>query len=426
MLTRGRLQPAVHDEEPAGDAEGEETSSDGRPVSLAELAAHRPSHRRLLRKLVTDRASRPAAPLLDAIIMPINRRLDEPRSGVVLAARLARELGKHGSRPVVVLLCSGAARSAHLPRDLFTGTRVLVLDLTTDYRPPWPRLRTDEHILSHYQRRNDVGIKRNLGLVLARGQNWKNVLMLDDDVFRFTNGPQGSSEHFGLANLADALVALRDYGSHCAGWVLEDFADNSVVCHARRLLGREQDKFIGGGALLVRCDRDVPFFPATYNEDWLFLLPFMREDGDRRRAVIEGGLVGQDRYPVFVERRARAEELGDLLGEGLFNLLKVPARRFTELCASYDYWQEVLRGRREMIEGMLEELRRRAVGLPEPEPAVAALEAALGVHRELQANWSSSLAVYCRQWLEDLETWSAWLPEAAAQTPARLGFVEVG
>jgi hypothetical protein len=392
----------------------------------AELPQHRASHSGLLRKLVTDPVTRSSAPLLNAIIMPTNRRLDEQRSGVRLAARLAEQLGRRGPRPTVVLLCSGAARSEHLPRDLFAGTRVLTIDLPSDHQPVWPHLRTSDHIVSRHRRRNDVGLKRNHGLVLALAMGWQYVLLLDDDVSRLRSAPETDAAHFGLGNIADALGALGEARSRAAGWVLDDFADNSVVCHARRLVALPQDKFIGGGALLVRCGDQLPFFPATYNEDWLFMVPFMLDDADRERALILGGLLGQDRYSVWVEKRARSEELGDLLGEGLFNLLSVPARDFEALSTSYEYWQAVTDRRRAMIGQILGHLGRGQVvrgRQDEIGPAARALAAALDVHAG--HDWSAQLATYTRRWQQDLRTWRDWLPTVRGEwTARRLGFRE--
>jgi hypothetical protein len=383
------------------------------------LTEHHPSHRAHLRKLATDPANRRTAPLLDAIIMPTSRRLDEPRSGVGLAAELAAELGRSGETPPVVLLCSGAARSEHLPRKLFKGIKVLAIDMPTGYTPMWPKMRTAEHILSRFKRSNDVGLKRNLGLVLARMYGWKNILLLDDDISRLQL-PDGSvSSFFGLANFADALIALGERDTRAIGWVLDEFPDNSVVCHARGLAGLRQDKFIGGGALLVRCDGNLPFFPATYNEDWLFLLPFMLAE-THAGALVEGGLVGQDPYPVYLTKRAASEELGDTLGEGLFNLLQLPRSLFLDHSLSYEYWRDAVAGRIAMMQTVVDRLGR---GKADPKRAgeagmaVKAVTAALKVHAAPEItnddeikDVSRALVTYCRAWQHDLRAWGEWLP----------------
>jgi hypothetical protein len=256
--------------------------------------------------------------------------------------------------------------------------------------------------------------------VLARMRGWKNILLLDDDVSRLKSDDGSPSADFGLANLADALVAMGEYGSRGVGWVLEHFPDNSVVCHARRAIGCAQDKFIGGGALLLRCDENLPFFPATYNEDWLFLLPFMLADEDRGRALIEGGLVGQDEYPVYVEKRAISEELGDTLGEGLFNLLTLPERHFFELMSDYVYWQRVVAARKSLIRDVCAGLSRLGEGTGrtavQANAALKAVKAAGAVH---SADWSAELATYCRRWHHDLEVWRDWFPTVERGMPLK-------
>ena len=70
----------------------------------------------------------------------------------------------------------------------------------------------------------DLGMKRNLGLVLARMLDWKRLMFLDDDIYGVT------------AEDVDVLAAgLSD---HSVSVLIPDkLADNSVVCHANRLGG---------------------------------------------------------------------------------------------------------------------------------------------------------------------------------------------
>jgi hypothetical protein len=390
----------------------------GPPSSM--LTEHQPSHRDLARKLVTNPADREHAPAVDAIIMPTSRRLDEPRSGVRLAAEKAAEMERSdGRRPPVVVLCSGAARSEHLPRELLESTSILAVDIVAGGTTALPRMRTADHVLSSYQRSNDVGLKRNLGLAIGRLSGWEQLLLMDDDVTRLTLPNGRKSSHFGRENLADAALALREPGTRAVGWVLDDFPDNSVVCHARGLAGMRQEKFIGGAALLVRCDESLPFFPATYNEDWLFLLPLMLAESAPGQALVEGGILGQDWFSVYKTKRARSEELGDTLGEGLYNLLQVPRDRFAAMSVSTEYWRDVVQNRIAMIEQVYKQLElagpRPGTGPDEIADAQAALQAALGVHLGDQdgapRDWSSELAGYCWQWQQDLRVWNTWFTD---------------
>ena len=96
------------------------------------------------------------------------------------------------------------------------------------------------------------------------------------------------------------------------------FPDHSVVCHAYRQAGGEQQSFIGGGALAVEVKRSKSFFPDIYNDDWFFLL-----DGSKwlQPIAVRGQVIQQPYDPFRTPDRARAEELGDVLAEGIYWLL---------------------------------------------------------------------------------------------------------
>ena len=77
---------------------------------------------------------------------------------------------------------------------------------------------------------------------------------------------------------------------------------------------------MSGSVLGVNCsDVPLPFFPDIYNEDWFFF--------SKAVAHYELGNVGdakQRSYEPFADpERARHEEFGDLLAEGLFSLIAV-------------------------------------------------------------------------------------------------------
>ena len=103
-----------------------------------------------------------------------------------------------------------------------------------------------------------------------------------------------------------------------AGMIVRDFPDNSVVCHARRDAGLSQDVFLTGAVLGVHCNSlPLSFFPDIYNEDWFF---FAREAASRELRGV--GQASQLKYnPYARPDRARREEFGDLLAEGLFALM---------------------------------------------------------------------------------------------------------
>lgn len=200
------------------------------------------------------------------------------------------------------------------------------------------------------------------------------------------------------------------------GWTLSRFDDNSVVGHARRRAGMGQDIFIGGGALLVRCTAQVPFFPDVYNEDWLFLIQLAATSPDHRRALGWAGRVHQCPYDPFRSARARSEEAGEILGEGLMNLFQDDGPAFVTLARSSRYWVRVKQGRRRMIE----QLRRRlAAGggpptLPERRTMARVLRESIAMHSLIKPD---VLVDYVRVWQADHRAWHERL--AAARSAGR-------
>jgi hypothetical protein len=376
------------------------------------LAAYHPSHTRLLRRLIP--APVPAGEALGCVVVPTNRpprrRSGELLPGLVLGARLAARL----ECPLVVLR-SCAALDHDFPADLShtAGAAIAVVDLVPPLPPVLPVLKTASHPVSTRWRRNDVGLKRNLALLLAAMFGGERVLFVDDDV-----SADWSGRTLDDRALAGALGALHvDPDLQAVGWTLRDFDDNSVVGHARRLAGDAQDIFISSGALLTRCTPDTPFFPATYNEDWLFLFDLEHRDALRQnetpdahrraRALAEAGTVHQLPYDPYRVKRARSEELGDILAEGLFNLLDDADVPDVLALARDDHWQRVLLRRQEMVTNLHRRFtreepqcsgeRRRVVAR-----AAEALDAALRVSRCLTP---SLFTEFVEQWQEDLDTW---------------------
>ena len=85
------------------------------------------------------------------------------------------------------------------------------------------------------------------------------------------------------------------------------------------------------------------FFPNIYNDDWFFVL----DAGKRLQPVATVGQVLQYPYDPYRVERARAEELGDVLAEGIFWLLDQgkPASD-----GDLQHWQDFLLHRQRFIE----------------------------------------------------------------------------
>lgn len=380
-----------------------------------------PSHRHLLVPL--DTAISPSSRRgPDAVVVPTARPGTHPRSGLAFAVRLA---GATGCPLVVVVSKEAATRGAlsdlratvyHAARGVVPATLVLHLSAIPTKKT---RFDVDDLEISRAYRRggdtdtervcaNDVGRKRNAALLLARSMRWRTLLFLDDDVFDVVDGhgdPTRPHPRTLDPQTVAAAVTAVESGRHCAvGWTLRDFDDNSVLCRIRARMGREQEQFIGGGALLVDVEADLPFFPAIYNEDWLFLLRLLtREHG--AAPVLDGGDVHQDPYDGFSAARAASEEIGDLIGEGLLSLLHSGGPDALERTTA-GFWHAAIHARmrmREELENVVDASGHDAAG-----EMRKALDGVKAVHERFlfeEDSWITQIRHFVETWRRDLETW---------------------
>ncbi|GLY13225.1 hypothetical protein Kisp01_02410 [Kineosporia sp. NBRC 101677] len=269
----------------------------------------------------------------------------------------------------------------------------------------------------------DAGTKRNVALLLSRQLGWRRLLFLDDDI-----QPPSAEE------ITRAVSMLGPGGASMASWPAHEFPDNSVVCHARRTVGLKQDTFLAGGCLLVDLTRPLPFFPAVYNEDWLFCWEAVR---DRRMAL--PGAVDQQPYNPFDPRRAAREEFGDVLGEGLFALLhQSPAdlllglvgqgpvadrARIVDPAYQPGYWAQVIEGR----QALHAEVMARLAALARFTPAARQqLEAVRAGQERLGRITPQELAGFVALWQEDLATWRYELAQLHRQDSYKAALNQLG
>jgi hypothetical protein len=354
----------------------------------------RGSHRSLAAAL-SDHAPPPSPippPGDGVVIVPLARR--EPLLGT--PARLAADLGW----PLLLLCSHGnqARRVRRLVEDAWPDVDVTAADLVhRDLLRAGGTWMTASHPAARQRLDIDTHRKRNLGLAAARmtGRSW--VLFVDDDILRL-----------GAGEVVQALAHLASTRRRVAGWPCEYYPDNSVVHHARRdFLGLHQDVFLGAGALLVRVGGwDPPGFPPIYNEDWLFLYEPLAQG-----LAVVGPDIGQASYdPYAGPERARDEEFGDVLGEGLYHLLHEGEP--VASAARADYWHSVHAKRTKLIQRIVAELRRR-LGAVAVESEYLHLTRALAAveesRKELTRATPALLADFVRRWRQDEELWRTFL-----------------
>ena len=310
---------------------------------------------------------------LDAIVVPTIR----PQS-LQAAVVLAGDLGC----PLVVL-CStpeqaGQARAA---------CGVLADDVLVTWVPPpvadnWLSFLTSVHPENEIERscHADIATKRNAGLLLARVCGWRTIMYLDDDIRNLTAGAISQA-----AALTSRLQA--------AGFEISHYPDNSVVCHAYRLIGGKQGTFPGGSALVVDVDRCDTLFPPIYTEDWLFLF-----DAVQNRSVTIAGTGSQLEYQPFAHsRRAASEEFGDVLAEGLYRLLHEGADLSD---ATHAYWRSVLSRRFQLIDYVAAQL------LVRDGPVVGgALMSLAAARKRLTALSPLACSSFIHAWRTDVDMW---------------------
>lgn len=336
---------------------------------------HNGSHRHLL-----ELPSTPYPMDVDAIIVPTARKAAAMRPAMVLAKKLGCTL---------MVLCSkysSVAEVAALPEA--QGVKLILIDANQLPDGVLPAFRTCGVLArTRFARATDTSAKRNLGLLLARLIGWNKVVFLDDDI----TVPEPDD----LRDVAGLTSYYAGVGLNIVG-----MPDNSVVCHAYREAGGEQDVFVGGGALGVAVNATTSFFPNVYNEDWFFLL----DDEGLQATAVTGRAVQKIYDPFVCEVRARREEFGDTLAEGLFALLD-EGRSLQD--AGIAYWEGFLGKRRafinvvtEMVAGMPASDRRHRME--------QSLAAARGRSLHITPEWCVR---YFEAWREDRFTWRRHLQE---------------
>jgi hypothetical protein len=387
-------------------------------------ARHHSSHRSLLPQFAVipeqTRHESERSLRVDAIIVPAYR----PASGLDHAIDVAAMAGA-----VLVLMCSGqitAAAALARVRESNKGIQAVAID-TAGIHQQIPKFATDHHRPATFMRRHDANGKRNLALLLARLMGWQRVMLLNDDV----RGLDRAKLQNACAQLDALMSKTQDSQSFAAvGWAFSSFPDNSVVCHAHRLVGGTQSTFVSDGALILTVSAELPYFPAIYNEDWFFLYDGLVAG----RVLLAGHELNQLPYNPFARpQRAQAEEFGDVLGEGLFGLLHEPVpavvidedpRKRSDTMIDPNYWQEVVEHRRRFVQDIVSrlELPGRRVAAKRSQ-VMASLSAALACH---DPSWPLSLALWVRDWRHDVERWQELLSQVEPVENLELALKSLG
>jgi hypothetical protein len=334
---------------------------------------HHGSHRHLLQQVTGFPAD------VDAIIVPTARNVATLKPAVELAEKLGSTL---------VVLCSKYSRAREIAPLVRGKVKFIAIDVNGLPDGVIPTFETDRVLAgTRFARWTDTSLKRNLGLLLAGLIGWERIVFLDDDIR--VPEPMDLRE---AAGLADHYAGV--------GLGITGMPDNSVVCHAFRDAGGAQDMFIGGGAFVIGAQSMTSFFPNIYNEDWFFLL-----DDDGLRPTATTGTAVQNPYDPYREHRAKLEELGDCLAEGLFWLLD-NGRSLRD--ATEEHWRNFLDRRAEFITDVIRMVERMAGDAAQRHRMLLAVKAARGRCQYIKPE----LCVrYIDAWRRDRVTWRRHLAE---------------
>jgi hypothetical protein len=339
--------------------------------------SHRSSHLQLLNR-VPHYANVRRVSRISAVVVPTIRP-HGVSSGVALAAQVAASLDA-----VLVVVRTGPATRQPFPRELAAASShgTVVIDLPQGMDLGLPRWASDEHPVATLHRASDLSMKRNLGVLLGRVCAWDLILFLDDDirVTPFSGGgapssPPWDEPYYGYTRFLRRLNDVQaDFfhrqDLHAAGFIQLDFDDNSVVCHARRLAGLEQESFISGGATVLRASAPIPLASNAYNEDWLGFLILMLNGVHSlpSSSVKYVGPIHQDAYDPFVPTRALAEELGDTLAEGLLSVVAQSREDVLVAATSELFWKTAVEARATMITEVISRLSQQGALARPPSP----------------------------------------------------------
>jgi len=181
---------------------------------------------------------------VDAILVPTVRPVAYLKEAAAAALSLRC--------PLVTLHSQKRTNAFEAAAYLGPAVDLIAIDIPEAAQLRLPELKTSRLLAGTIlERRTDLSTKRNLALVLSHMLRWKRIVFLDDDI-RVPN-PGDLSK---AAGLLDAHTAV--------GLGIRGFPNNSVVCHAFRAGGGEQETFIGGGAMAVAVRRNRSFFPNIY------------------------------------------------------------------------------------------------------------------------------------------------------------------
>jgi hypothetical protein len=356
------------------------------PTAPIPSSHHHGSHLDLLSSI--EGTTSPTA-AIDAIIVPAAARPIRLTHAIRLASHLNCAL---------IALASGYASGRQIAR-YTQSSDVKLIAIDIDRLPA--RIMPDFHTAdllagTLFEFRDDTNLKRNLGLLISHLLGWRRVVLLDEQVT--IPKPSDLQEAAGLLD-SYSTVGLRPAG----------YPNDSAVDHANLLTGGRHNPFMDD-TLVVRTDTAMSFFPAIYRSHWFFLL-----DGVHLRpTAITGEALRQPYDPLRDDRKARQEEFGSTLTEGLFSLLDNHERISS---ADEIFWDGFIQTRGAFIDDIIRRIETADLDESTRRTTITAMKGARGRNRLI----TPRLCVdYLRAWQRDLILWHEHLQR---MTPSDLATI---
>lgn len=171
-------------------------------------------------------------------------------------------------------------------------------------------MRINRNPSSYLRPEFDIGIKRTLALLHAKANDYRNVLLLDDDIFL----TEHQISHTGSVLDVDDICV--------AGFYVRGFADISTVRHIEHRMypSRPVGITMTGSALFVDPQLVDPVFPQIYNDDLFF---FLRQS-EQTNVVSVGYSWQRPRQPWLDINRIPHEQYGDMIYEAVLRHTNTP------------------------------------------------------------------------------------------------------
>ena len=200
--------------------------------------------------------------------------------------------------------------------------------------------RTENKNISVKWRPNfDIPIKRSYALFDARNNNFKNIMLLDDDIKMTESNMQ-------------AGLSVLTYNNSLVGFHVVDYPDVSTIDHIERIITKNSNVIsMTGSCMFIDVEKVTGDFPLIYNEDLFF---FMKQVNPLK--IVSGGTILQKDYQSWVfQDRVMHEQFGDLIYEAF-------KKRFIGIDRSTIDWEKEIQLRLNKIRLLMSETSQEVLG----------------------------------------------------------------